>query len=217
MHTLPTLLTLAAAALLPLAVAEDAAATTPIPAPARCIQPRPLLLPDDAVCVQKDGEHGFSRAPKAPYITDMGVMVQEHLVPPKFRGRRVNGKLVPNSGGPWAFRVVVSRLSADGRSLHTTSYRLYNSAPEGTRPTLGDVHNSWHEIRLYETDTPFVFRIGRRVLRFTPGGGKDEDGIKSCEYCDLDEKGRPTTPFRPYCPTPHFRTLRADEMGPYGG
>ncbi len=194
---LASILTVVAAAfLLPLAhlAAGEVAA---VPTPARCFQLRPLMLPAEArVQVQKDGEHGFSRAPKAAYVTLSGVFVEEYLVPPVA------------ARGPWCFMVELSRISADGRRLHTSRYWLWNSEPEGAVPSIGDGAGSWHNVALYETDVPFVFRIRNRVLRFTLGGGKEGDGIQSCDYCDLDKEGRPTSPWRPYYPGSDFRKVR---------
>ncbi len=154
-----------------LAAADDTA--LPVPAPARCVTVRPLVLPKDAVCVQAGGPRGFSREPKAPYLTEGGLLVVEYLVPPKA------------TDGPWEFRVDVACVCPDERHLLMTSYRLYNSAPEGAQPAVGD---RWDHICRYESDTPCVFNLGTSVLLFSLDG-KDGGTIERCERRSLDGKG----------------------------
>ncbi len=161
------------------AAADDTAPT--IPTPARCVTVRPLMSVD-SVRVQAGGEHGFSRAPRAPYVTEGGVLVLEYLVPPVTRQ------------GAWYFMQELVFVDADGRSMLMTGYRLANAAPEGSE--LG-IDGRWDRIRRYETDTPYVFRQGNCVLRFTMGG-KDGYTIEACERFELGADGT----MEP-CPSPY--------------
>ncbi len=180
-----------------LAAADEAAPA--IPAPSRCVTVRPLASVDP-VRVQADGEHGFSRAPRAPYVTEGGVLVLEYLVPPKCKG------------GTRTFIQELVFVNADGRSMLMTSYRLSSAAPEGS---VLSIDGRWDKIRRYETDSPFVFRQGNRVLRFTMGG-KDGCTIESCERFTLGADGK-LTPLPALCPATGWKAVQAPMSGALWG
>ncbi len=180
-----------------LAAADETIAPA-VPEPARCVTVRPLSCVAP-VRVQAGGEHGFSRAPRAPYVTDSGVLVLEYLLPPKARR------------GVWTFMQELVFVKANGSSMLMTSYRLSSSSPEGSALSID---GRWDMIRRYETDTPFSFRSGKRVLRFTMGG-KDGESIERCEYAEID--GQETlSPFTPLYPRPENNGDKAP-FGTYGG
>ena len=142
-----------------------------VPAPARLIAARPLALPSDSVTMvsrETAGRtpQGFSRAPRAAYLLHEGTqLVREWLEPPLCQD------------GVWYFMMEQMELDDDGRTLLVTRRRLAHTAPAGSAPGIDGRRDF---ICKYESDIPCVFRMPKRILRFTMGG-KEGERIERCE------------------------------------
>ncbi len=162
-----------------------------LPAPARLVTVRPLSMPEDCVRIVPEGTEGrtpqgFSRAPRACYLTRCGTqLVQETLKPPLCED------------GVHYFMVQQMELADNGYTLLMTTRFLGNNAPVGSQPEVP----AWSYICKFESETPFVFHIGGIVLRFTMGG-KDGEVIERCERLELRSATPTATPWRCLYPEP---------------